>query len=53
MQNNWIGKLRIMAVEYKYKELDRLLKDQFINDLNDDGIMVEIIRQPTLVVDTS
>ena len=29
------------------------LKEQFINSLNDNGMMVEIIRELTSVVDTS
>ena len=28
----------------QYKELDRYLKEQFINCLNDDGMVVKIIR---------
>ena len=40
------------AAECKYKELDRHLKEQFINGLNDDGMDMEIISEHTSVVDT-
>ena len=31
----WIGRLKIMAAECNYQELDRQLKEQFIHGLND------------------
>ena len=37
MEMQWVGRLRMMATECKYKELNRHLKEQFINGLNDDG----------------
>ena len=57
-QNNenskqWGGRLRIMAAECNYKELDRYLKQQCINGLNDDDMMVEIILEFTSLVDTT
>ena len=48
----WMGRLRMMAGECKYKELDRYLKEQFICGLNGDGMMVEIIWELTSMVDT-
>ena len=41
----WIGKFRISAAECNCK--DRQLKEQFIYVLNDNGMMVEIIRELT------
>ena len=38
-----MGKLHVIAAEYKCKETDRYLKEQFINGLNDDGRIVKII----------
>ena len=37
-----MGRLKIRAAEFRYKELDRCLKEIFINGLNDDYILVEI-----------
>ena len=48
-----MGRLRTMAAECKYKELDRCLKEQFVNGLNDDVMMVEIIFELTSMLDTS
>ena len=36
-----------MPVECKYKEVDRQLKEQFIQDLNDNEMLAEIIRELT------
>ena len=40
-----------MAAEYK--ELDRCLKEKFMNGLNEDGIVVEIIHELTSISDKS
>ena len=48
-----MGRLRIIAAEYKYKELHRDLKEQFIKGLNHDGVMQEIIWNLISMVDTS
>ena len=37
-KNGWADS--IMAVECKYKEMDRGLKEWFINGLNGDGLVV-------------
>ena len=41
----WIGHLRMKANECGFKEKDRKLKEQFINDISDDDIMTEIIKE--------
>ena len=33
-----------MAAKCKYKQLNRHLQEQFLNGLNDNGMMLEIIR---------
>ena len=40
-----MGHLRMKANEGWYKEKDRRLKEQFINDINDDDMMTETLRQ--------
>ena len=40
---DWIGHLRVRANECEYKEEDRRLKEQFINGINDDDLVTEII----------
>ena len=42
-----MGRLRISAIEYNYKEIGRQLTKQFIHILNDDDMMVEIIKEFT------
>ena len=39
-----MGWLRIAAIECNYKETDRQLKKQFICGLNNDGMIVEMIK---------
>ena len=39
------GVLRIKANECGYKEEDRMLKNQFINHINDENMMTEIIKR--------
>ena len=41
----WMGRLRILATECNYTDTDILLKEQFIHDLHDNGMMVEIISE--------
>ena len=43
----WMSRLRLAALECNYKETDRQLKEKFIHRLNDNDIMVEIIRELT------
>ena len=43
----WVGRLGLAAVECNYKELDRQLKEQVIHWLNDNDLLVEIIRELT------
>ena len=42
-----ISRLRLKAVGYKCKEIDRQLKEQFIHGLNENGMLVEIIIELT------
>ena len=42
-----MGRLKISATEYNYNDIDRHLKEQLIHVLDDNGIMVEIIRELT------
>ena len=46
----WMGRLRLAAVEYNYREVDRQLKQQFIHGLNDNDMLTEIIRKLTKAV---
>ena len=46
-----MGRLSIMVAECKYKEFQS--KEHFINSLNADSLMMEIIRDYTSMVDTS
>ena len=41
----WMGGLRIAAVECNYKEVDRQVKEQFIHGLNDRVMLDEIVRE--------
>ena len=43
----WMGSLRTVVIKCNYKEIDRQLKEQFINGLNDEEMLVEIIRELT------
>ena len=42
-----MGRLRLAAIEHIYKEVDIELNEQFIHRLNDDDMMVEIIKDFT------
>ena len=43
----WMGRLRLTAVQYSYKDTDTQLKEQFIYWLNDNGMLVQMIRELT------
>ena len=43
----WMGRFRIKAAEFRNKETDRHLKEQLINRINDDTMIVEIIKRNT------
>ena len=43
----WVGRLRIIAVECYYKEINGQLKKQFIHRLNESEMLREIIREVT------
>ena len=47
----WMGRLRIAATECNYQEIHRLLKEWFINGLNDDSMLVELIHELTAIRD--
>ena len=42
-----MGRLQLTVVECKYKEIDTQLKEQPIHGLNDNEMLVEIIRKHT------
>ena len=46
-----MGRLSIKANECKYTQTARCLKEQFINRLNDDAMIVEIIRELMVIND--
>ena len=48
-----MGHFRIRVNECEYKEKDRRLEGQFINGINYDNMMTEIIQELTLVKKTS
>ena len=41
----WMGRLRVIAIECNYQEVDRQLKEQFIHGLNDKNMLEEIIKE--------
>ena len=43
----WMGRLWVAAVECNYHEVNRHLKEQFINGLNDKCMLEEIIKELT------
>ena len=45
----WMGRLWLSVKEFNYKELDRQLKEQFIQGLNDTDMLGEIIRELTKI----
>ena len=40
----WMGRLCVAAVECNYQEVNRQLKEQFIQGLNDKSMLKEIIK---------
>ena len=40
-----MGRLPIAAIECSYREVDQLLKEQFIHGLNNKAMLDEIIRE--------
>ena len=48
-----MGRLCIMTADSKYKEYDRRLKKQFINDLDDENRKAEILKELTALKDTT
>ena len=42
-----MDRLRTAVVTFKYKEVDRQLKQQFIHGLNDDKVLVKVIMELT------
>ena len=45
----WMGRLRLAAKDFNYREIDRQLKKQFIHRLNDTDMLAEIIMELTKV----
>ena len=45
--DEWMGRLRLTAVECNYNGIDRQLKEQFIHWHNDNDILAEIITELT------
>ena len=41
----WMGRLQVTVVECNFEEIDRQLKEQFTHKLNDNEMLVEIIRE--------
>ena len=48
-----MGRLCIKVAKYKYKEIDRRLKEQFITDMNNEAITGKIIKESRDPKDTS
>ena len=44
-----MGRLRVKAMECKYKEWDRRLKEQFINSMNDKTLTADIRKELTII----
>ena len=44
-----MGHLRIKSNKCGYKEEDRMLKEQLINDIKNDDMMIELIRELTTI----
>ena len=45
----WMGTLWLSVIEYNYKELDKLLKEQFIHGPNDTDMLRQISRELTKI----
>ena len=52
-KKDWMGRLRKMALDCQCKETDMYLKEQFINGINDDVVITEMIRKLMAINDTS
>ena len=50
LKNRWAIQNKSQCV---HKEKDRRLKEQFINDINDDNMMTEILRKLTIIKGTN
>ena len=48
-----MGRLQIRVAECEFKELDRKLKDHFIDGLNDDGMIMDTMWELTSMMDGS
>ena len=48
----WMGRLRTKAAEYQYKEYNRLLTEQFINELYDNRMVNGILKEVATAEDT-
>ena len=48
-----MGRLKVKAAEYNFKENNRCLKEQFINGINDITMTVEVIKELMTVKNTS
>ena len=46
-----MGKLRTKGAKFLYKEYDRLLMEQFISGIDDNGMMNEIIKEVATLQD--
>ena len=44
---DWIGRLRLAAIECNCREVDRQLNEQFIHGIKDSNMLAEIIRELT------
>ena len=44
-----MGRLKTVVIKLKYKDVDRQLKEQFIHGLNDDEMLMAVIRGSTKV----
>ena len=45
----WFSHLRIKAYECEFKEQDGRLKEQIVNNVNDNDMIAEIIRELTCI----
>ena len=43
----WMGRIRVTAIECNYKEIGSQLKEQFIHRINDSDMLAGIIRELT------
>ena len=49
----WMGRLRISAEECNYKEVDGQKKNQFIHGVNDNDMIIDVIKRLTKLEDNS